>query len=251
MVTYDRPAPPNTEIFTGNPTQNNGTLVMETRGTTTDTNPDWQPITTAQVRPKGATPLYLPLTIAFRPCTNPNATHDPPLSLASCTPPHPRSPALTVGEPSVNGKGANFIGSIKVKAQASDASLNLSMSDVRCDIPLVAPYGSCAGRTSFVSGALSDYTGNLKLEFAIRITDRANAGGAAGTLRDVTLALPGIPCSSTADATTGSTCAASTTFNAVVPGVISSGKRASWEFRGALVKDAVDGAFAAPGTFQP
>jgi TolB protein len=214
-------------------------------------NPDWQPITTAQVRPKGATPLFLPLTIAFQPCTSPNTTHDPPLSSASsCTPPRPSSQNLTVGEPSVNGKAANFVGSIRVKAQASDASLNVSTSDVRCARTLTGALGTCTG------GPLSDYTGNLGFAYDLQITDRSNsASGAAGTLGPATLdfstaALP-IPCSSTADATIGSTCSVSTTFNSVIPGMIVAGKRASWEFLGARLKDQTGATFAVPGTFQP
>jgi hypothetical protein len=212
-------------------------------------NPDWQPIRTAQVRPKGATPLYLPLTIAFRQCSSPNTTHDPPLSFGSCAPPRPSSQNLTVGEPSVNGKAANFIGSIRVKAQASDASLNVSMSDVRCARTLTGALGTCTG------GPLSDYTGNLGFAYDLQITDRSNSGaGAAGTLVPATLdfssVLP-IPCSSTADATIGSTCSVSTTFNSVIPGMIVAGKRASWEFLGARLKDQTGATFAVPGTFQP
>jgi WD40-like Beta Propeller Repeat len=236
-----------------------GEHVMEVRPfPVVDGNPDWQPVTTAQVRPKGATPLRLPLTIAFKPCTSPNATHDAPLSFGSCTPPVPSSQNLTVGEPAVNGKAANFVGSITVKALASDASLNVSLTDVRCARYLgygsYSTFGSCANQEV---GPLRDYTANLGLEYDIQITDRSNSG-AAGTLPTQTITFPphvfpngSIPCTATADTSIGSTCSLSTTFNARVPGLIVAGKRASWEFKGARVTDETGTTFAVPGTFQP
>jgi len=238
-----------------------GAFRMEMRDATQDRNPDWQPITTAQVRPKGATPLYTPLTIAMKPCTSPNATHDAPFSHPTCTPALPLSKNLTVGEPLVNGKASNFVGSLRLASVPGDAQVDISLKDVRCarflSLSSPAAYGTCAG------GPLSDYTNYLGLQLELQITDRAS-GGRAGTLQPSEVTFPAyispsgfIPCTATADTTIGSTCSVSTTLNAWIPGLIVAGKRASWEFQGAKVLDgdhadtAQGQTFAVPGTFHP
>ena len=63
-----------------------------------DRNPDWQPVTTAQVRPQSAAPMYLPLTVAFDDC-GAGPTHDPPINSPTCGPAQASSPDLTLGEP--------------------------------------------------------------------------------------------------------------------------------------------------------
>jgi len=238
---------PNAEIYL---TQIAGTgWVMEARPSTNDHNPDWQPVTSAQVRPKGATPLFIPLVPAFRQCTSANSTHTVPLGYGSCAPPKAASIELTVGEPQVNAKPSNEEGFVRVRALASpaDAELTVSISDVRCARFLGA--GNCAGSGS---GVLSDFLGTLLLEYTVRITDRSSVGSlaSAGTTVDATLSAV-VPCTGTADPTIGSTCSIATTVNTLIPGAITAGKRGIWELRSVDLTDRRGGIFAVGGTFYP
>ena len=65
-------------------------------------------------RPKAATPLFLPLVLAYTACDAGSATkiHVPPLAYASCTAIQASS-RLTVGSPDANMKAANSTGYIK------------------------------------------------------------------------------------------------------------------------------------------
>ena len=66
-------------------------------------------------RPKGATPLRVPLVPAFDAASAPNRTHGAPLAYGSCArPPSPRA-MLTVGTPDANGKAASSTGSALVR----------------------------------------------------------------------------------------------------------------------------------------
>jgi hypothetical protein len=238
MVAYADDA----DIYTINPDAT-GRVALATRPTTTDDHPDWQPVVAAQVRPKGASPMYLPLVPAFNQCTVPNATHAMPFGAPSCSPPRETSSDLTVGEPAVNGKGANFVGSVTITALASgDARIAVSVTDVRCAHTFA---GGCTG------GPLSDYTGNMYLDYEFRITDRSNPAGTAGTMEDVLGINLNWPCTATADPTVGSSCPAVTTLNTLYPGLIVSGRRAVWRLRSLALKDANNNEFAVPGTFYP
>jgi Tol biopolymer transport system component len=243
MNLYDR-LESNAEIYL---TQILGTgWVMESRPSGNDHNPDWQPVTAAQVRPLAANQVSIPLVPAFKQCTSPNSTHSPPFSFGTCSPPRAASIELTVGEPQVNGKAAKEVGYVKVKTLSpSDGRLIVSITDVRCARFLSA--GQCAGTGS---GVLSDYLGNLMLNYSVRITDRLSAGGAAGTLQDTAFSAQ-VPCTGTPDPAVGSTCALNTTFNTLAAGAITPGKRAIWEFRGVNLDDRRGGIFAVGGTFYP
>jgi hypothetical protein len=242
MLTYDRTAT-EPEIFTSN-TDGFFPAVMESRASTNDTNPDWRPITTAQVRPVSATPLYLPLVPAFRACPfdQTNSIHDPPLSYDSCVPAEHVTSDITVGEPLVNGKMPKFGGFIKIKSLTADSEITVSATDIRC----AHSFASCAG------GPLSDYTGSLKLYYTFRLTDRSNTGGAAGTSEDNGV-IASVPCTPTnADATVGSTCGVTTSINTLVgPGAVAANKRAGFEFLTAELTDAGDVPAFTPGTFVP
>jgi TolB protein len=240
MIAFVRVAT-DAEIYTGNPGSDQ--LPLESRPSTTENHPDWQPVVAAQVRAKGASPMYLPLVPAFNQCTVPNATHAMPFGAPSCSPPRETSSDLTVGEPAVNGKGANFAGSVKITALASgDARIAVSVTDVRCAHTFA---GGCTG------GPLSDYTGNMYLDYQFRITDRSNPAGTAGTMEDVLGINLNWPCTATADPTVGSGCPAVTTLNTLYPGLIVSGRRAVWRLRSLALKDANNNEFAVPGTFYP
>src|SRR5206468_760362 len=66
--------------------------------------PDWQPILRGYPRPKGATPAFFSLVVAFEACGTSNRTHGTPLSQGSCNPPLEASDHLTVGTPDANGQ---------------------------------------------------------------------------------------------------------------------------------------------------
>jgi hypothetical protein len=126
----------------------------------------------------------------------------------------------------------------------ADAALALSATDVR--------------RRS----GLGDYTGQLALRLPLRITDRDNGGTAStdhGTVQDASLDVP-VQCSATASTSVGSTCAITTTVDAVAPGAAREGERALWALDKVQVFDGgADGVastspntlFAVQGIFVP
>jgi hypothetical protein len=204
-------------------------------------------------RPKGASPLRVPLVTAYAGCTAANRTHGPPLAHPSCNPPAQISQQLTVGTPDANGQPAAFAGSVRMTvvsgdpatgADEADATIVLKTADVR--------------RRS----GLGDYTGELGLRLPLRITDRDNGGTPTtdhGTVQDSALSLS-VPCTATGSTTVGSTCAVSTTVDAVVPGAAREGERAIWALDKLQVFDGgADGVvsttpntlFAVQGIFVP
>ncbi len=192
-------------------------------------------------RPKGATPVRVSLVPAFAKCTSPNRLHGPPaLSGAandsSCAPPAQATSFLTVGAPDVNGAPLNSAGSIRFGSivgvpgppDDSDIAVAIGITDVRCK----AGVATC-GAANNQAGA--DYTGELTPNAAVRVTDGFNAVGAGGGSHHATVQdflLEGriqVPCSATAAMSVGSTCALSTTLNALAPGTVLDGKRAIWQ----------------------
>jgi hypothetical protein len=206
----------------------------------------------AFARPKGATPTRVSLVPAYNACTSPNRNHGPPLAHPSCNPPAQSSSQLTMGTPEVNGLTANSLGRVKVTvkpgvpstpADEADVTVALSLTDVR-------------NRTS-----LADYAGEVRLRGALRITDRANgpAVDQPGTVQDLDVPVDAA-CAVTPDPAVGSTCEVTTTFDAVVPGVVDEGARGVWAlgqievFDGGPDGDADtpgNGVFAKQGVFIP
>jgi acyl-homoserine lactone acylase PvdQ len=207
------------------------------------------------VRPKGATPVRVPLVPAFKGCAAPDRQHGPPLAFGSCNPPEQRSDYLTIGAPDANGKLVNsighvslsvFVGNPSTPADEADVNVTLSLTDVR------------------KRSDLSDYTGQLQVESQVRITDSDNelaAGGGSdpATVTDFPLAVPA-SCAATADTSIGGDCSVSTTLDALVPGTIKEGDRASWQLGAVQVFDGgADGLlstspntlFARQGVFVP
>ena len=196
-------------------------------------------------RPKGATPLRVPLVPAYRACASPNRQHGPPLSFGSCNPPVQRSDHLTVGSPDANGKTASsegslrlsvFVGNPSTPADEADVNVAFSLTDVRRQADL------------------SDYAGEVTVDTLVRITDRDSGESAGGgsdpaTVSDFPLAVP-VSCAATSDPATGGSCAASTSLDAVVPGAIKEGDRSIWQLGAVQVFDGgSDGSAAtAPNT---
>jgi hypothetical protein len=191
-------------------------------------------------RPKGASPLRVSLTPAFRPCIAPNSQHGAPFAFDSCNPPEQTSSQLTVGTPDSNGQSASANGFVRYNAVVDDPGTTADEADVKVDA-LVTDV-----RTQ---GTLADYTGELSVEQTVQVTDRSN--GASQDEIATTQPNPfrfTVPCVVTGSATTGGLCTLSSTFNAIAPGSVAGGKRAVWELGDVDVFDAgPDGQVATTG----
>ena len=228
-------SPDGTKIaFTGIPdnTLNRDIYVINADGTgqqrlTTDAAPDeepsWQRVaagTNGYPRPKGATPIRVPLVPAYAQCTAPNRQHGPPLAFGSCAPPARASQYATVGTPDANGQPAQSSGFMLAEviagdpatpADEADVGLRMGISDVR-----------------HAGNAGSPYLFGLLAQLPFGITDKSlgccdEPSTIAGTF-DVFLELG---CAAAPPA--GATCAINTTAETLVPGAVREGKRSIWE----------------------
>ncbi len=152
-----------------------------------------------------------------------------------------------------------MVGNPATPADEADVTLSVSGSDVRCDGS--NPPATC-GAPNVVSG-IPDYTGELEAVLFLRITDKDNtpapSGPGAATVEDFDLHVS-VPCTGTASTSAGSTCTATTSVDALVPGAVKEGKRAIWELDRVHVRDGgSDGdadttgnrVFLRPGVFVP
>jgi hypothetical protein len=125
-------------------------------------------------------------------------------------------------------------GSVLVKAVAgnpstttdeADVKIDTSATDVRCRAPLDA---SLCPNPDIVQ---RDYSGELQASFGLRITDKDNTpnpgGPGPGTVQDFPFAFT-VACQATADNAIGSTCALSTSADALMPGAVKEGERSIW-----------------------
>ncbi len=179
---------------------------------------------------------------AYNACAAPNRTHGPPLAFPSCNPPVQSSTSLTIGSPDANGAAANSIGFIKLDVMVgapgppddSDVNITASATDIRCKAGVAA-----CGTANAADGA--DYTGELEGDAQIRISDHFNAvapGGGTDPATVIDIPFPVVtPCAATASTAVGSTCAITTSANAVVPGAVKDGKRAIVEVGQIQVND--------------
>jgi hypothetical protein len=173
-------------------------------------------VQTGYPRPRGGTPLRASLVPAYLACTSPNRSHGAPLASGSCTPPVQQSSFLTVGTPDANAQAASFIGSVLLKVKSTapeDLTIVASLTDVR---------------TKF-GPPLSDYTGELQGRLPLRITDKYNGPSQNEPATGDTAFTFTIPCTGTTDTAIGSTCASTTTANAVLPGSVVNAMRAIWQ----------------------
>jgi hypothetical protein len=158
-------------------------------------------------RPRGATPLRVSLVPAFKQCTSPNSTHGPPLAFQSCSPPEQESNFLTVGTPDANGAGAKSVGFFELRVKPGPATndnirVTSTISDVRCK-----PATNASVCTGANAAGGPDYSGQLRADTNIRITDHFNGSG--GTDPATVLDIPSpanLFCSNTADTSTGGLC---------------------------------------------
>ena len=190
-------------------------------------------------------------------------------------PPTQTSAQATVGTPDAFGGGANSAGYLRLKYILgaptangdADILLDTALSGVRC-----VPTGArCT--TANASGP-ADYSGELRLSFAVRITDHWNGtapgGGtdvatAQGFYFDQVLASSSgtlaWPCAQSGSTSIGSTCTLHTSMNAVFPGSVKDAKRSIWALDEVRIYDggpdgdgdtAVDNTvLARPGVFIP
>jgi hypothetical protein len=239
----------NYEIFIINP--DGSGLTRLTNNSVPDRWPTWQPIAGPYAVPKGASPMRLPLVPAYRPCTSPNRTHGAPLSFQSCSPPAPIATSAYIGIGDGDPAPAKSIGSVVLKVKVG-ASGPPDDSDVRIDTTTT---------NVMKTSDRSDYTGELRLELPVRITDRANSPASdAATVADTSI-FATVPCVATADTTVGATCSVSTTADTLVPGVAPEGMRSVWALDQVKVQDGgADGVastagdneqFAVQGVFAP
>jgi hypothetical protein len=195
--------------------------------TESQTGPDWQPIPyTGYPRPKAAFPVEASLVPAYGQCLTPNRNHGPPLGFPSCNPPVQTSSWLTVGTADSNGLPIRSIGKVKYQVLTGNPSTPADEADVRITFNMT----DVRNRAD-----LSDYAGEVQIgPSLVRITDRFNAiafGGGTdpATVMDIPMPPTGT-CAATADPGVGGTCSLSSTLDAFVPGMVTEGKRAIWEF---------------------
>ncbi len=203
------------EIFTVNPDGSGESNV--TNHPAFDISPDWQPVQPGYPRPKAAAPLYTPLVIAYRPCTNANSIHAPPLSYESCNPPVQSSSFLTVSNPPA--VPASSVGSLRLRVVVGNPSTTADEADVAVTFSL----------TDVLRQAdLQDYTGELRATHVLRITDRDQPFTQAATVVDLPLHYD-VDCAATPDPVQGADCSLSTTVDAVMPNTVKEGRRAIWQ----------------------
>jgi hypothetical protein len=189
------------------------------------------------VRPRGASPLSVPLVPSYRPCTTPNRTHGAPLAFPSCNPPVQSSTFLTVGSPDANGAAANAMDSVKLKVHNgqpgppndADVTVTWSITDVRCQASTAA---SVCTSSNAADGP--DYSGGLQVLLPVRITD--GSGSVPATVVDIQFPVT-VTCANSPTTTVGGTCAGTTTLNSIVAGALREGDRAVWEIGGVQVLD--------------
>ena len=171
-------------------------------------------------RPRGATPIRVPLAPAYKACASPNRTHGPPLAFPSCNGPVQESATLTVGTPDANGVAANSSGSVTLTTIAGDPGIPGDQSDVQ----VVSTISDVRNKTG-----LTDYTGQVQVRLSLRITDRLNGPSTIETGTGDTVFNITSPCTATGDPASGSNCTITTTMDAVASGAVVEGKRAIME----------------------
>jgi hypothetical protein len=196
-------------------------------------------------RPAGATPTRVALVPALEQCTTPNARHGPPLDRPSCGPPVQTSDYVTVGTLDANGAPPNSNGFVRL--------------DVFFCPQCASPINEDLFITTRITDVrrldnLEDYLGELEGKLTLRLTDHFNATetctgtySCAATVVDVELPHV-VPCTATSAGDVGSTCEVQTSANALLPGIVRMGLRATWELDQVQVFDGgADGQAETPG----
>ena len=206
-----------TSLHPDDPDTTNDLFVRDVQAETTWLEHRATPGYERYVRPKGATPFRVPLVPVAQQCTAPNRQHGPPLAFASCNPPAPASPNLTVGIGDGNpllARSEGFLRTDVVLSPPSSADVTLRM---RLTNVMTLPGGA-------------DYTGELRAATQVRTTDKFSGPGTneEATMTDLTLGFT-VPCVATASTLDGATCSVNTSTNAVLPGFARRGGRIVYE----------------------
>ena len=119
---------------------------------------------------------------------------------------------LTVGTPDSNGADANAVASIVLATVVGDPATSADEADVKL---------SASSTDVRLKAGLGDYTGQLQANVSLRLTDRASgpALDEPATVQDFTYRFT-VPCQATLSTTVGSTCAVTTTADAIQPGTV-------------------------------
>jgi hypothetical protein len=218
-TTFPPPFP--SRVDTVSPDGTGRTALFTTSTETHISGLDWQPRLRGYVRPKGATPTRVPLVPAARQCTSPNNTHGAPLSFPSCSPPQTETSATFLGIGDGDPAPARSIGQVLLRVLDGSATPG-DDSDLQIRVQI----------TNVLRPDRSDYPGELRLELPLRITDRFNRPHpnvtGPGTVADTSFHAT-VPCTTTpADALTGSTCALTSTADAILPATVREGARSVW-----------------------
>jgi hypothetical protein len=198
-----------------------------------------QSATATHPRPNSATPLYVPLVVAYKACTAPNSNHNGGVSARSCTAPVgpvQESSFLTVGTPDANGAGASMSGFVKLVVKTTspeDVLVTSHETDVRCKPATNA--GVCNSPNA-ADGP--DYSGQLQGIAQIRITDHFNGTSGTDTGTVIDLPLPvNTYCGNTASTNVGAACTSTTSVGALIPGSVPDGKRMNVEIQAMNIFD--------------
>jgi Tol biopolymer transport system component len=187
-------------------------------------NPDWQPLRPpGYARPKLATPTTYRLVPAYEPCMSSNGTHGAPLALPSCNPPQLSSHYLTIGTSDSNGRQTNFTGLVTTRT-LTESPIDLANGD-QSDLEFTTQLADIRQEQT-----LADYGGEVRVSFALRLTDRSNGPGAVhpATVTDTIFGYT-VPCVTNDNAQIGSSCNSTTTADAVMPGIALEQRRAVWQ----------------------
>ena len=242
-IVFSRSSGGEDEIWVMNVDGTDETQLTDTPGVL-ESEPAWQPVPQpAYPRPKSASPVRVSLVPAYERCQEPNRQHGPPLSFGACAPPDPRPGFMTFGSAPA-GTAPKAVGHVQVKAIPGDPATSASEADVRLSVSLTDV------RRGF---DLADGPGSLELVVPARITDKFSGAldSEQATVEDLDDYMTNplrllIPCAETADPAVGSTCAATTTVNALFPWQprpVLEGKRAIWQLDQLAVWDGGEDGF--------
>jgi Tol biopolymer transport system component len=186
-----------------------------------DTAPDWRPVA-GYPRPKGASPMRISLVPAAAPCTTPNRTHGSPLAFGSCSQAQLASQYLTTGTPDANGRSARMNAYLNLIAVTGNSSTPANEADVK----ITAHVNDVANKD------LSDYSGELRANVPLRITDKDNPAGPgpspAGTTQPFAFGFD-VPCVGDPAPGIGSDCTLVTTADTLIPGAVKESLRTIWQ----------------------
>jgi TolB protein len=209
----------------------------------TESRPAWQPVPQpGYARPRAASPLRVSLVPAFERCLEPNRSHGPPLSFGACAPPDERGGFMTFGS-RPPGTSPKAVGHVRLAVDSGDPD-SVNRADVMISVSLTDV------RRGFDH---ADGPGSLELVLPVRITDKHNGAfdSEQATVQDLDDYTDNplrvlVPCAETADPTVGSTCAATTTVNALFPwqpNPVAERRRAIWQFDQIAVWDGGEDGF--------